>query len=510
MGTQIATIVMSFICRTVFISTLGKTYLGVTSLFTNILSMLSLADLGIGTAITYYMYEPLSQNDQHRVVILMDFYKKAYMLIAGVIAVIGVGLIPFLPVLIKDYDTMETLGLNGVLIYLLFLSKSVSTYLFFAHRSVIIRADQHQYIIEFVETCAIIAQDILQIVSLVLWGDFITYVLIQIACVVIKNIITASIAKKQYPYINQKPDEKIAKSEIKNIFKDCGSVFVYRINRVILKSTDNIVLSASLGLSAVAQYSNYYVFYTVISGFYTKINVALIHSIGNLHVNNDLEHEHKIFKALFLAMIIVGGTAGVGIAVCSDELISTWLGESWIIEQPFSIMMGIELFFLCLQYFLSKYRNAVGLFQQMKFFPILGSVTNIAASLILVKLMGISGVILGTIIAEAIVFMVIDPRIIYKYGFKSNFKLTSFYANLTLQTGVLVVAFFICRFLCGYFIGYGWFSVIAHVIICGVVTPGLIVLVNIRKKETQYLLNVMLGRMVKKIRHKILPQSVIK
>ena len=260
-GTQIVSIVMNFICRTVFIATLGKTYLGLSGLFSNILTMLSLTELGIGTAITFYMYEPLAKKDTQRVLTLLDFYKKVYRIIALAVTVIGVSLIPFLPKLVKGYDKLTAVGLNAVVIYLLYLSQSVATYLFFAYRTVLIKADQKEYVLNIVKYAIIFTMNVVQMLSLVLMRNFTVYVLIMVAFTIIENIIYAAIVAKRYPYITQKPKKQLSAAEIKTILKDTGAVFLYKLNRVILKSTDNIVLSAFLGLDAVALYSNYYIYH---------------------------------------------------------------------------------------------------------------------------------------------------------------------------------------------------------------------------------------------------------
>lgn len=498
-GAQMLTIVMSFICRTVFIATLGKTYLGLNGLFTNILTMLSLTELGIGTAITFYMYEPLARNDVKRIVILLDFYKKVYRIIAVIIATIGVCLIPFLPVLVKGYDKLERAGLNAVIIYLLYLLQSVSTYLFFAYRTVIIKADQKEYVLNVVKYAVIIATNVTQIISLYLFRDFTIYIIIMVAFTIIENLIYARIVEKRYPYITQKPEGSLTKTEIRNIFKDTGAVFLYKLNRVVLKSTDNIVLSAFLGLDAVALYSNYYIFYLTINGLYLKINNALIHSIGNLHTTHREDREFLVFKSMIMIMTIIGGTVMVGISVVADEFITVWIGKDWTIPHPFSLLLGIELFILCVQYFMSKYRNALGLFQQLKALPIVGALVNLVTSIILVQYMDISGVVLGTIIAESMVFMVIDPFVIYRYGFKGHHKLSGFYLQLAKQIVAIVISLMIARYLCGKIVlNKGWISVAVHIVICGAITPTLMLLFNCRNEEMDHLTKIVKRRLGKK------------
>lgn len=209
-GGQIITIVMQFITRTVFINTLGSSYLGINGLFSNILSMLSLAELGVGSAIIFKLYEPISKNDIHRISVLMNFYKKAYWLIGIIVAILGIMLVPILPMLINDYDKLATLGINAVFIYLLYLLQSVSSYMFFAYKSAIIKANQKEYMVNIISYIFTILTGITQIILLVIFHNFELYVFIAILNTIAQNIASAILANKLYPYIKEKTRRKNA------------------------------------------------------------------------------------------------------------------------------------------------------------------------------------------------------------------------------------------------------------------------------------------------------------
>lgn len=499
MGAQLISMVMNFVSRSVFISTLGENYLGISDLFSNILSLLSFAELGVGTAILYRLYAPLAEDDRPKIRAWMYFYKQAYRVIGLVITCIGLCLIPFLPVIINGYEKFDNLGINAVFIYCLFLFKSVSSYLFFAYRSTIVRADQKEYILTVVGYAITIATTILQIISLVLWRDFIIYLVIAIVMVLVQNIVYAIISHKRYPYISGKPEEKISKAEVKETFKDCFALMLYRVNAIVLKSTDNIILSVFMGLGAIGLYSNYYIFYTTIRSLLNKIFGPLVHSIGNLHTTKRVDHEYLIFKTTIFASIVFGATAGVGIFVVADEFINTWIGARWVIAQPFSLLMGLELFTLSLCGTLGKFRNALGLFQQAKYRPIFSALVNIVASAVLVKFMGISGVVLGTIISYLTTYLVFDPVILHKHGFGGKYSVKNFYFSVVSNLVVISLAGFGLKLLCENILcGLGWFSVISHAAICGVTIPLVLFLVNWKKSEMQYLVSVFKKKFLKK------------
>ena len=490
MGTQFITIIMQFIVRTVFINTLGASYLGIDGLFSNILSMLSLAELGVGGAILFKLYTPIAKKDNRRISILINFYKQVYFIIGIVITVIGFFLIPFLPLLIKDYNQFSVLGINLILIYVIYLLESASSYLFFAYKSALIRADQKEYLLNVINFTSKIIFSILQIITLVLLKNFVIYVIISVVQVIFQNVIGALLANKMYPYIKEKSKDKIEKSEIKDILKDCTAIFLYKINGVIINSTDYIVISAFLGISMVGMYSNYYIFYTSISAFIGRIYSSVSNSLGNLHVYNEYNTEYKIFKSINLISVILGATGGIGILCVADEFIENWIGSNWIISQPFSLLMGIEIYTLSIRNFIGNYRNAMGLFQQAKYRPIIAAIINIIVSVLLVRVCGIYGVLIGTIVADWTTFMWYDPLIIHKYGLKNKFATKFYYLRNLKYIITAIIAGAISLVICNNVLtGLGWISIIFHAIVCIIIVPLSFVLVSLHTEEENYLLD---------------------
>lgn len=498
-GGQLLTIILQFAVRTVFVNTLGKSYLGISGLFSNILSMLSLAELGVGTAILFKLYEPIAKEDHHRITVLMKFYKKVYTYIGVVVGVIGLCLIPFLPNLINDYDKLKELNINAALIFILYLLQSVTSYLFFAYKSAIVKANQKEYLLNVVKYLITVASSILQIILLVLLRNFILYVLVLVFTVIIENITYAVIANKMYPYINDKTADKLRKEEIIGVVKDCSALLLYKLNEVVIKSTDNIVLSMFLGLDIVALYSNYYVFYTTIKTLFEKVFSSVAHSIGNLHTSHDIEHEYKVFESVNLISVLLGGTAFVGIFVVADEFIQSWIGNGWMIAQPFAFLMGLEIYTMSIRKALGKYRTAMGLFQQAKYRPLAGMLINIIVSVALVNYWGICGVLVGTIVSDWATFMWFDPMIIHKYGFENVYRVRRYYLkNLKYFAVTLAVAaidYLICT---NCIIGFGWISVVAHALICGFTVPTAIIGITLHADESKYVCRVGM-RYVKKV-----------
>ena len=271
---QLLSIVMKFITRTVFIYVLGKEYLGINGLFSDILSMLSLTELGIDTAINYQLYKPLAEHDTKRVRVLMKFYKQAYQVIGITIFVLGLCLIPLLPHLIRDYDSLAQLGINAAMVFTLYLLQSVSSYMFLAYRSAVMKANQRKYILDLADYAVTITANIVQILILLLLHSFILYTASLIFFNALKNLVNAIIAEHDTPEFFEKEEDSLSKEEVVGLFKDCGALFVYKLNGVVLKATDNLVLSTFIGLAIVGMYSNYLLCYSTIKSTYTCYNMG--------------------------------------------------------------------------------------------------------------------------------------------------------------------------------------------------------------------------------------------
>ena len=503
-GGQLINIIMQFIVRTVFVYTLGKSYLGINGLFSNILQMLSLAELGVGSAIIFKLYDPIAKEDHHRVTILMKFYRTVYTVIGFVVAVIGVCLIPFLPYLIKNYEKLEALHINVVLVFLLYLFQSVSSYLFFAYKSAIVKAHQKEYLLNLIKYLFTIGTGVVQIILLYAFKNFEMYVAVLIVSVIGENIAYAILANKMYPYINEKTEDKLDKKEVKEVFKDCSALFLYKLNEVVIKSTDNIVLSVIIGIDMVGLYSNYLVFYTTIKTLFEKVFSSMAHSLGNLHTTKKPKHEYEVFERINIISALLGGTAFVGIFVVADDFVNLWLGSEWVIPQPFSFLMGLEIYTMAIRKVLGKYRNTMGLFQQAKYRPLFGMIINLVVSAALAKSWGICGVLVGTIVADWTTFMWFDPIIIHKYGFKNEFPVFRYYIK-TLKYFITSLAVGGLDFLiCSYFLpDRGLLTIVSHAALCAVTTPFAIMLVSLKTDEGKFVIETgkkYIGKITKKIK----------
>lgn len=502
MASQLLSTILRFITRTIFIRTIGTAYLGINGLFGDILSMLALTELGIDTAINFKLYEPLAEHNEKRVRVLMKFYRNAYFVVGMTVLCLGLCVIPALPIIIKDYDTLEALGINAVSVFLIYLTQSVTSYLFFASRSAIVKADQKGYMLNIVGYVISTVTSIVQIITMLLFKSYMLYIGTLVFFAILKNLINAQIAKHYYPYAFIKDDEKMDKVEIKDTFKDLGALFIYKVESVVLKATDNIVLSSFIGLSIVGLYSNYLLFYTTIKTFLSKLYESVKASMGNLFAVESTEKKYKFFEIMNFLAILLYGTAGVGVAVESNELIECWIGREYTIAFPFSILMGIEILFVGLKVNLGQIRNISGAFRQMWFRPVLGVIINVGVSVALVNVCGIYGVLIGTIASDFFTFFLVDPGIIYKVSFEEYRPVSEYYKKNAMYIFLLVVVCFVDTEICTHvFINHGWLSVGFHIMVCALSVPLAMLIIFRNSHECQYLVLTGTGLIKKTVKH---------
>lgn len=414
--TQILTVVMDFIVKTIFIRVLGSEYLGINGLFANIITLLSLADLGVGVAIPYSLYKPLAEKDEKKIRVLMKFYKKIYNIIGIVVIVIGLSLIPFLPFIIKDMP-----DINGIyLIYSMYVVHSALSY-FFVYKKFLVEADQKGYIISRITFICSISLNIVRVAVLLITKNFILYLFCSIVFVMIQNLWYSHQANKMYPYIKEKTDETISEEDKKEISTNVSALLIYKVGNVITNGTDNIVISKFLGLIPVGIYSNYILITNSLTNVIIQIFNALTASVGNLVVTNN-ERSKNIYEKLNFFCFWIYSLCSVCLFILINPFVNIWLGNDYVLSNLLSFLLALNFYITGMQSVTNSFRTAYGLFYKARFRPIAMVIINIIVSVILVKPLGIAGVLIGTIVSRLLTVAWLDPYVVYKYGFKDSPK----------------------------------------------------------------------------------------
>lgn len=431
---QALTLILSFVSRTFFIKFFGVEYLGLNGLFTDVLGLLSMADLGFTIAMVYSFYEPLANHDEKKLAGLITFYKRVYTYIAIAVALIGVSLLPILPYII-NFDTTVP---NVNIYYLISLFNVVISYLW-VYRAAILTADQQEYRIKKISMTISIITTVVQIVVMYAFQNYIVYLLISTMSSLINNVIASQAALRLYPYIKNKVE--ITRQEKKDIFKNLGSVFVFKVSNVLINATDNILISILVGTVVVGYYSNYSMIQKQIMTFYSLLFTSMTASIGNLIVEGTPESRYRVFKcqqsmSFVLCIVIVPC-----FALLANDFIRIWLGDSFNFDSVTLIIICLNMYLACVLQPLWTYREATGLYRKTKWIMIICAIENIVLSIILGKIMGLAGILLATALSRLSTYIWYEPPILFKEYFEIGAK--DYYLSIVKNFALIVVVFMI-------------------------------------------------------------------
>ena len=488
--TQVLTVVLNFAVKTVFIKMLSDEYLGVNGLFTNIITMLSLADLGIGIAIPYSLYKPLAKKDEHKINVLMNFYKKVYTIIGIAVLLIGLSLTPFLGLIIKDIPKNVP---HLSLIYILFVIHSASSY-FFVYKKFLIDSDQKGYITSRIIFTFSTLLSIIQIILLVTTKNYILFLLSSIILVIIQNIYISSKANKLYPFIKNKTDEKLEKEDMEGIKKNVSSLFIYKVGTVIMNGTDNIIISKFIGLIIVGFYSNYVLIINSITTVLNQIFNAITSSIGNLVVTTNKKRSKEVYDNLNFANFWLYALFGVCIIVLINPFINIWIGKKYVMGFSIVFLLVLNFYVLGMQSVTNSFRNAYGLFWIAKYRPIIMVIINIVISVVLVQFIGIEGVLIGTLISRLVTTAWLDPYIVHKYGFEISPK--SYYIDYLKYLVIFIAISIILNYFVSMIAINNIFILILIAILVVIIVNVILVLLFFKTSEFNYFYD-----KIKKIRH---------
>lgn len=474
--------VVGFVCRIIFVRTLATEYLGVSGLFTNILSVLSLAELGISSAITYALYKPLAQNDEDGIASIMHYYRRAYRIIGCIVAAAGLAVMPFLERMIPDAPAMEE---SLSVLYLLFLTNTVVGY-FLGYRQSLLMAAQRQYIVTGYHYIITIAQSILQSIWLLVTRKYIGYLLIQIAGGIAYHIWISWKAARDYPYIKSKDAPPLGREQRRSLFVNIRALAINKVSGVLVNSTDNIAITCFAGLSSVGFASNYILLSNTVGSIIGLVFNALTGSIGNLNATGDEEGKYRFFNVLSLMNFWLFGWGAIGIALVSGDLVRWFYGAEYVLPMHIPLIIAVNSFAIGQVQASYTYKSTMGLFRYGQYLLLLTGIINLVLDVILGRIWGLFGIYAATLIARMCTNLWYEPYAVYRYGLKKNPLL---YWVRYLRNGlILTAAGSVCWVLCGLCRFSAAGNVLAKLVICVTVPNAVFVLAFRRSTEFQYLM----------------------
>lgn len=410
---NIMTLLLGALLRQVFIHRLGDTLLGVNDYYTSILTVLSLAELGIGTAFNYSLYAPVARNDYEKIKSYMLLYKKAYRTIACVIAVIGVAIAPFLKYLIKDPGSNSWRDLT--IYYFIFLFNTVSTY-FVAYKYSLVNAQQKNYIQTNVITITKTITVSLQIIGLLVMPNFYLYLMTSAIVELLQKIFVSFYLDKLYPYLRDKKVEKLSENEVGEIVSQTKALVLHKVGDMARLQTDTAIIGAFIDVTTVGFVGTYNYVISSVSNFVNIIFNSVLSGFGNLIATESKEKQYLMFRVYRFLACWVYGFSAIGFYLMLTPLIMLWVGEARILPDIVIGCIMLDYYFKGERIVLSNYKTAAGVFEQDKYLALIQGAVNLVISIVLVQKIGLVGIYIGTIISGFIA-NITKPLIIYKVCF---------------------------------------------------------------------------------------------
>ncbi|GAA4274187.1 hypothetical protein U6A24_22105 [Aquimarina gracilis] len=412
---QLLQAIVGFISRTVFIKYLAVEYLGVNGLFSSILSILSLTELGVGVAFIYSLYKPLAEKDEKTLATIMRLYRKVYITIGIAVFIIGLCVIPFLNQIIEEKPVSIVEDIS--FLYLFFLFNTASTY-FFTYKTALLNADQRNYITTLNYAVFYILQNVAQIIILIVTQNFVYYLAAQLIFQFLGNVTISYIVDRTYPFLKKYKKEKIDKVIKSKIISNAKATFLIRIGGVMVNNTDNIIINYFSGLALLGYLTNYTMLIGILTTFIAQIFTNISASIAQVNAIESQEKQYEIFSMVNLANFWIYGFCGICIIILMNDFITLWVGENFTLPLSISVMLAINFFMVGMQNAIWTFKTTYGYFNEGKYLVMLTAVLNLVFSFALGHWLGLFGILMATALSRLVSNFWYDPYIVFKLGLK--------------------------------------------------------------------------------------------
>lgn len=495
---QIIIILLGFASRKVFIDSLGAEYLGINGVLTNVLSAMVLIESGIGISIVYNLYKPIADGDKEKICALVNLYKKAYRVLAFIMLGISCLLYPFLGYIMKTDAPIK--GIFTV--YFIFVGKNMISYLN-AYKWALINSDQKGYVLAATNLIFQIITLIGKIAIVILTKNYILYLVMELVVFVLQNVVNTIVVHRKYPYIKSRTSYKLDIETTKNIKENVKAMFFHNIGGYLVTSTDNILISAFIGVKTVGLYSNYTMVIAQLGSLMGQIIGGIGAGVGNLIATEDNEKTYSIFKISFMISFWVYSFSTIFLFVLLEPFICWLFGPKFLISKSVFLVVLFNFYLGGIRGPIGTFKGKAGLFIQDKYVSVVEGIINLGTSLLLIKYFGLIGVFIGTTISTLTTVFWSQPRVVYKYLFKqalrSYFIKHIYYLIIMLFTGALTNI--CCNLVTS---GYGFISLCIRGIICVGVVNSVYMVIFRKTDEFKYLFTTIKSLIPSKVKSKIL------
>lgn len=474
---KIVVMLLPFMVRTMIIKIMGEEFLGLNSLFTSILQVLNLSELGFSSAVTYSMYKPIAEDNKPAICALLNFYRKAYFFIGLIVLGVGFSMMPFLKHLIKGEIPVD---INIYILYLFYLISTASSYLLFGYKISLLNGYQRQDVISNVLTITQTLMYVLQMVAIYFTKNYYIYLLMMPVCTILNNIINCYIVDRLYP--DFKCEGKIQDRELSSIKKQVPGLMINKLCYISRNSFDSIFISAYLGLKLSAIYGNYYYIMNALVAILQVVSNSVLAGVGNSQVTLSVEENYATMKKMNFVYMWISGFCMTSLLCMYQPFMKLWVGEDLMCDYLTVILFALYFYALEMGVVRGIYSDAAGLWWENRYRAIIESLINFVLNYSLVRLMGINGIILATLLSLFVINFCWGSQIVFKYYFKDAKKMVAYYRFHAIFFLVTVVISSITVMVCRFININVWADVIIKLAICAIL-PNLLYLAAFYKTE---------------------------
>jgi O-antigen/teichoic acid export membrane protein len=421
--TNIVTYILGFLpvffVRKEFLNVLGNELLGLSSLYSNIIGMLSIVELGIGTVIIFSLYKPFAEKDIVKVKGYLDYYSRFYIIVGGIVLIIGMLMLPYLGLLTKNEVNMT----EAQLYFILYLINTFISYLF-SYKACILNVAQEGYKVSVSIAASKLTISILQIFILRVIPSFYLYIFVQILINLVYYISLNKYIDNRFKWINTTKG-RINNEDKAVMLKNVKALFLHKVGGTVLLSSDSLVISTFISLGIVGKYYSYNMIIGSLQGLISNAMSGITASIGNLLVEEDKEKAYKVHSRLFFISFWIVSFITISLQNTIRQFITIWLGYDQILDEFTVGLLLVNFYFISMRGPVERFKEASGNYYQDRYSPICEAGINIIFSIILVNTIGLPGVFLGTLISNLSTVFWIKPKITYKYVF--DIKLSEYF-----------------------------------------------------------------------------------
>lgn len=459
---KITAILLPFIVRTVMIRVLGEEYVGVNSLFSSILQVLSLSELGFGTAIVFSMYKPIAEKNNNQVCALLNLYRKIYLYVGAVILAVGMMLIPFLPYLIGGKYPSD---INISFIFIVFLLNTSVSYFLFGYKSAILDANQRNDLVNKGQTAVNIVGYILQIIIICTAKNYYVYLSLVLLTTIAQNIAKLYLTNKYYPDFICKG--KVDRKTVNEIKQNVIALMFHKLGGTVLNSADNIVISAFLGLAIVARYNNYYYIMNSVDSIIIICFSALTAIIGNSFITDGIQKNRDNFDRILFFNGWMTGWCSIALMCLFQPFIAIWIGTKYQFENNIVLLIVIYFFIHSIRRTIIMFRDAAGMWKDNQWQPIVSAIFNVVTNMVLVQQIGLAGVLISSILSMVIIDIPWEAITFFKSKLECNS--TKYFKNVIFYFLCSAVSVGITYLFCSLLPNYGVLAFCAKIVICIIV-----------------------------------------